>query len=81
MGSRKLIHRLVLGYSPRLPELLKAEMSLDDQRLQSVMQAIAPQLQAQVINDAMPVQDAIDLAEFLVDVTIYAGRSDGWRTN
>lgn len=33
-------------------------------------QIIQQQLQAQVIQEAMPFQDALDLAEFLVDLTI-----------
>jgi hypothetical protein len=45
-----------------------------DQLADEVMKVLAPQLQASVIFAPMPIQDAIDLAEFLVHTAIQFSR-------
>ena len=68
-GEPEAISRLLLGYSPKLAELLMVELKLDQAGIEALMGRLAPQISAQVLNDAMPIQDAIDVAEFLVDLT------------
>src|SRR5712691_4782433 len=59
------ISRIVLGYSSGLPMVLK-ELLKPPELADQVMGVLAPRLQASVLFAPMPIQDAIDLAEFLV---------------
>jgi|SRR5271165_4220168 len=67
------ISRLVLGHSQALPGLLKGLLK-PEHLADEVMKVLAPQLQASVIFAPMPIQDAIDLAEFLVHTAIQFSR-------
>jgi hypothetical protein len=67
-GQPEALNRLILGVSEAVPEVLKLELNLDDDQMKSLMNAMIPQLQAPLISPAMPLQDAIDLSEFLADV-------------
>jgi len=69
-GQPEALNRLILGLSAMVPEVLKSELNLDDERLRGLMRAMVPRLQAPLISPAMPLQDAIDLAEFLADVAV-----------
>jgi hypothetical protein len=73
-GQPEALNRLILGVSTKVPMLLKSELQLDDERLRSLMQAMVPKLQAPLISPAMPLQDAIDLAEFLAEVAVQWSR-------
>jgi hypothetical protein len=67
------ISRLILGFGGRLPEILKMVVA-PPQAADQVLAALMPQLQAPVIFAPMPIQDAIDLAEFLVRTAIQFSR-------
>jgi hypothetical protein len=67
------ISRLILGYGGKLPEILRAVVK-PPQAADQVLSALVPQLQAPVIFAPMPIQDAIDLAEFLVHTAIHFSR-------
>ncbi len=73
-GQPEALNRLILGMSAMVPGLLKSELQLDDERIKGLMQAMVPRLQAPLISPAMPLQDAIDLAEFLADVAVQWSR-------
>lgn len=73
-GQPEALNRLILGISALAPEVLKSELSLDDERIKDLMQTMVPRLQAPLISPAMPLQDAIDLAEFLADVAVQWSR-------
>ena len=64
------VSRLVLGYDPMLGQVLVDNLGVPVNQVASVLQIINSNLQAPIINDAMPIMDAIDLATFLVDVAI-----------
>lgn len=66
-GDTETLYRLILGYSGQLPETLKAAGLTDDQ-IQAVMEQ-AVQLEAPLLNPTMPIQDAVELADFLVNAT------------
>jgi len=67
-GQPEAINRIVNGYSQFLgPALL--DIGLQEDRLDSVLSHIETRTRAPLIAAAMPVQDAIALADFLVDVT------------
>lgn len=73
-GQPEALNRLILGISALAPEVLKSELNLDDERVKDLMHAMVPRLQAPLISSAMPLQDAIDLAEFLADVAVQWSR-------
>lgn len=68
-GEPEAISRLILGYSPALPSVLEKQLGVPQAQIPQAMQILTQQLQAQVIADSMPIQDAIDLAYFLVELT------------
>lgn len=67
-GQPEAINRLVNGYSQHLPQAL-LDIGLDPANLDSVLSHIESRTLAQLISPAMPVQDAIGLADFLVETT------------
>jgi hypothetical protein len=65
------IYRLLKGVSGALPQaLLNLNLASDDAEAVRIAEDIAGQVNAQIVAAAMPIQDAVDLAEFLVRVTI-----------
>lgn len=68
-GEPEAISRLVRGFSPQLPIVLQQRLGINVEQLSQAMAIISDALQAQVVYDAMPIQDAVDLAEFFVDLT------------
>ena len=67
-GQPEAISRLVLGYGSGLVDALR-QGGADDAAISGVLQSIRSQPGRIIINGSMPVQDAIDLADFLVDTT------------
>ena len=67
-GQPEPLNRLILGFSSRLPEALLAG-GLEQERLQGVMELIREYTATSLVEPAMPIGDAIDLAEYLVDMT------------
>ncbi len=67
-GQPEAINRIVNGYSQPLGGAL-LEIGLPEQNLDSVLEHIESRTRASLIAPAMPVQDAIALADFLVDLT------------
>lgn len=73
-GEPEAITRLLQGYSVGLPSLLDTQLGLADGTVAAALAQLQPQLAAQVLNDAMPIKDAIDVAEFLVELTSKSSR-------
>ncbi len=67
-GQPEAINRIVNGYSQFLPAAL-LDMGLPPENLDAVLTHIEARTVAPLIAPAMPVQDAIALADFLVDTT------------
>ncbi len=67
------IARLVLGYSGQLTAALTNVLK-PAQATDQLMKILAPQLHAPIVFAPMPIQDAIDLAEFLVHTSIQYSR-------
>jgi hypothetical protein len=67
-GQPEAINRIVNGYSQFLGQAL-LDIGLEEERLDAVLAHIETRTRAPLIAPAMPVQDAIALADFLVDVT------------
>jgi hypothetical protein len=68
-GEPEPVTRVLNGFGTALPGLLDAQLNLPAGTVLTALSQIGPQLAAQVISDAMPIKDAIDVAEFLVDLT------------
>lgn len=69
-GMPQAISRLVFGVDPALPQVFINELGAPPSQAQAAVAVIQQQLTLPVIQAAMPVQDAIDLAHFLVDLTV-----------
>lgn len=70
-GQPEAISRLVVGMSPAMQiALANLGVGLDLEKAGQVVNALAPQLNQQMVPAPMPIQDAIELAEFLVYTTI-----------
>jgi len=73
-GQTEAISRLLLGYSPLLGQVLRDNLGVEPQTASSALEIIRAQLGMPLVFSAMPIQDAIDLAEFLVNLTINYSR-------
>ena len=69
-GQPEAVSRLVLGVTLHLSQILVNDLGVPAADVAQVMQVIQAKTTAPMIANAMPIQDAIDLAEFLVDLTI-----------
>lgn len=70
-GAPDAISRILNGISVDVPQaLVNLDVGLDLEAAMSMAGGLTQQLNPQMVPDAMPIQDAIDLAEFLVHATI-----------
>jgi hypothetical protein len=67
------VSRLVLGFGTQLPNVLRNAVN-PPQAVDQVLEILLPRLQAPIIFAPMPIQDAIELAEFLVHTAIQFSR-------
>jgi hypothetical protein len=80
-GQPEAINRLLAGYSKGLPEVLSKDLGVPDAQIGPAMDLIEHRLSTPLVHAAMPIQDVIDLAEFLVNLTIgYSRFSPGAST-
>lgn len=63
------ISRLVLGFGGKLPDVLRNVVK-PPEATDQVLEVLKPHLQASIISAPMPIQDAIELAGFLVHTAI-----------
>jgi hypothetical protein len=73
-GNAEALNRLVVGISAGLPQVLGSIFNLSSEQVPPVVQTIQQSLLLPLVVPAMPLRDAIDLAEFLVDLTIKFSR-------
>jgi hypothetical protein len=73
-GELEALNRLILGCSIQLPALMQAQLGIQPTQMNQAMTNIMPQIQLPAVVAAMPLQDAIDLAEFMVELTIKFSR-------
>ena len=72
-GEPEAINRIVKGHGTGLPRVLK-ELGVPDDQIGPAMNQIVSHLEVPLAPAPMPIQDAIDLAVFLVDATIMFSR-------
>jgi hypothetical protein len=73
-GEPEAISRLLLGYGTGLGEILLQNFSLPASQVDDALDLIGQRLNIPVLQPGMPFQDAIELARFLVDVSIQWSR-------
>lgn len=73
-GQPDAIIRLLQGFDYHLESILEQQLAPHGGLQPGLLEAIRASLQTPLVASAMPVQDAIDLAEFLVDLTIRYSR-------
>jgi hypothetical protein len=75
-GEAESLARLLMGFSPRLPQLLQvvAKPAPSPQDMEQLLGFLSTNLQAPVVFPPMPIQDTIDLAEWLVQTAIMFSR-------
>jgi len=71
-GQLEVTSRLIHGYDPSLPAILKQTLNLNDEQVTSALQALQKALEFKLPYDVLPLQDCIDLATFLIRTTITA---------
>lgn len=69
-GMGESLNRLILGFGTALPNVLQQNLGVPVNQIPAAMQVLQQALGAQLAISAMPLKDAIDLAEFLADVAI-----------
>ncbi len=69
-GQPEAINRLLAGYSEALPSVLRRDLGVPEAEIEPAMNLIHQALSTPLAEAAMPIQDAIELAEFLVNLTI-----------
>jgi hypothetical protein len=73
-GMGEALNRLVLGFGTGLPVVMQRNLGVPANQIQTAIQAIQGALQVPLALPAMPLQDAIDLAKFLADLSINFSR-------
>jgi hypothetical protein len=69
-GEPEAITRLYYGFSSGLSTLLQESGFIDPANIDQLMAMLSQRLAVPLITPPMPIQDAIDLSKFLVDMTI-----------
>jgi hypothetical protein len=70
-GQREFVDRLLRGYDPQLPELIKNTLHLQPAQVSSLEKALRP-LQMSTPIQMLALQDCVNLAIFFIRVTIEA---------
>lgn len=72
-GVTEAITRLYLGYGTGLGDILK-EAGIEESKIKDIGKLCASKLTVPMVVPPMPIKDAIDLAQFLVETTIQFSR-------
>jgi hypothetical protein len=69
-GEPEAITRIVMGHGAEIGTVLKEQLGVPDDQVEPALGILRQHLAAPLVQPAMPFQDAIELAEFLVELTI-----------
>lgn len=69
LGMYEPIYRIYCGFSTLLEDQVLRKVGLDDTKIKEIKDSCFKNLIVPFVYPAMPIQDAIDLAKFLVDMT------------
>jgi len=67
-GQTEAVQRLVVGFGTTMAQVLKVNLGVPDNQIMPTLNILRDALRIELTSPAMPIQDAIDFAEFLVDV-------------
>ncbi|HET6929060.1 MAG TPA: hypothetical protein VFI45_01965 [Candidatus Acidoferrum sp.] len=73
-GEPEALNRFIMGYSPMITTLLQQQLGIDPAQMNQAMSVVQAQVQLPVVLPAMPLQDAIDVARFMVELTVKFSR-------
>ena len=73
-GQLEIASRIVQGWDPALPTILKNTLGIEDDRLERALEESRPHLEFRVPYHLLPLQDCIDMATFLIRTTVTAQR-------
>lgn len=73
-GQPEAISRLILGFGTNLENVLRNNLGVPEEQIPSALEILKENLTMPFVIPAMPFQDAIDLAKFLVETTINFSR-------
>lgn len=71
-GQLQVSTRLIHGYDPQVPNLLRSELDLTDAQLDQFLKTIKENLEFRIPYQVLPLQDCVNLATFLIRTTINA---------
>lgn len=69
-GQSEAIQRLLFGFDPDMARVLRDKFGVPPDQVDGAIQVMLSELYRPIVAAPMPIKDAIDLAEFLVDLTI-----------
>ena len=72
-GEPEPIQRLIMGFGTGLPQVLR-DLGTPEEQVAPAIEQIRARLQVGLFSPSMPIQDAIDFAEFLVYLTVMWSR-------
>src|SRR5262249_40578278 len=73
-GEPEVLNRIIVGVGSAMPTILEKNFGVPKQEIPPAMEIIRQNMAIPFVLPAMPLQDAIDLAKFMVDVTIQFAR-------
>lgn len=73
-GQPECISRILSGLPGQMPQILVQDLGVAAANVDATMALIGSKVSAPMVHPAMPIQDAIDLAEFLVGASIQYSR-------
>jgi hypothetical protein len=80
-GDGTAVQRLLLGFDWRLPEGLGKELGLKPETVLDAVKKVAASVEPLFLPSSMPIQDVIDFAHFLVDMSAkYSRYTPGYQT-
>jgi hypothetical protein len=71
-GQLQVGSRLIHGYDPALPGILKTELELEDKHVEALFEIIRNRLEFRVPYQVLPLQDCVNLATLVMRTTMDA---------
>ena len=69
-GQSQIVHRILLGYDPRVLSLVQQTFNLPDEQINGLKDSLNRQIEYRVAYDLLPLQECVDLATLLIRTTI-----------
>ena len=73
-GQLEIASRIIHGFDPTLPSILKRILNLSDEQIESLINELRKNLTFPIPYNVLPLQDCVDSAIFLIRATMVAQR-------